>query len=190
MPRHPELVSFLLDRAIKFGSFKLASGQESDYYCDGKLVSFDGEGLSLIADAILHEIRDLPVDAIGGMDMGGTPIVAGVALRSRDLGTPIPAFVVRKSAKSHGTMKDIEGPLPDHGCRVAVVDDVVTSGGSIKDAIEKIRKAGHEVVLAISVLDRASGGAEAMAKLGVPYQPLATIAEIRQANERLGSRAH
>jgi orotate phosphoribosyltransferase len=70
------------------------------------------------------------------------------------------------------------------------VDDVVTSGGSIKDAIEKIRKAGHEVVLAISVLDRASGGAEAMAKLGVPYQPLATIAEIRQANERLGSRAH
>lgn len=188
MPRHPALVSFLLERAIKFGSFRLSSGQESDYYCDGKLVSFDGKGLSIIADAILDEIRDLDIDAIGGMDMGATPIVAGLALKTFDLGRPIPTFVVRKEAKAHGTMKEIEGPIPDHKCRVVIIDDVVTSGGSIKVAIEKVRQAGHEVALATCVLDRDSGGAEAMKRLGVPYQPLATIAEIRRARE-LSSKA-
>lgn len=184
MPRHPELVSLLLERAIQFGGpFRLSSGQESDYYCDARLVSFDGEGLSLIAKAIMQEIEGLEVDAVGGMDMGATPIVAGVALRAFDRGKPIPTFVVRKEAKAHGTMKDIEGPIPDHKCRVVIVDDVVTSGGSIRRAIEKVRLAGHEVVLALCVLDRESGGKDAMDRLGVPYQPLATIAEVRRANE-------
>lgn len=190
MPRHPELVSFLLDRAIKFGSFKLSSGQQSDYYCDGKLVSFDGEGLSLIVDGILEEIKDLEVDAVGGMDMGATPIVAGVGLRAFDRGIPMPTFVVRKEAKAHGTMKGIEGPIPERGSRVVIVDDVVTSGGSILRAIERARQAGLEVVLAMCVLDRDSGGRAAMDRLGVPYRPLVTIAEIRQANENeLGSKA-
>jgi orotate phosphoribosyltransferase len=179
-PRHAALASFLLERAIRFGEFTLASGARSDYYCDGKLVSFDGRGLALIADAILQEIDDLELDAIGGMDMGATPIVAGVSLRAHERGLMLPSFVVRKAVKGHGTKKVIEGPIPPAPARVAVVDDVITSGGSTKLAIERIREAGHEVVVALSVLDRASGGAEAMAALDVPYRPLVTIAEIRE----------
>lgn len=181
--RHPELAEFLNKRAILRGTFTLASGRRSSYYCDGKQASLTGQGLSLIADAIEREIRDLDVEAIGGMDMGATPIVAAVAFRLFQLGKPIPSFVVRKDVKGHGTKKDIEGPLPKEPSRVVIVDDVVTSGGSIVKAIEAVKAKGHDVVLAISMLDRDTGGREALAALGIPYQPLVTIDELGITND-------
>jgi len=182
--RHPALARFLNDYAILHGRFTLTSGRTSSYYCDGKQASFSGEGLALISEAILEEIRDLRIDAIGGMDMGATPIVAAVALRAHQHGLTLPSFVVRKDVKAHGTQKTIEGVLPDHPPRrVVIVDDVVTSGGSIVKAIETVRARGHEVVLAISMLDRDSGGAEQLARLGVRYQPLVTIAELGITND-------
>ena len=186
--RHPELAQYVNAHAILRGSFTLASGRQSGYYCDGKQVSFSGEGLSLIAEAITEEIRNLDIHAIGGMDMGATPIVAAVALRLFQLGKPTPSFVVRKDVKDHGTRKQIEGVLPKEPARVIIVDDVVTSGGSMLKAIETVRAKGHEVVLAISVLDRDAGGAEALAAIGVKYRPLVTIAEIGISNEPGGPR--
>jgi orotate phosphoribosyltransferase len=178
-PRHPRLAEFVRAKAIKVGQFRLASGGLSTYYCDGKMVSFAPEGALLIADAILEEIDRLGgVDAVGGMDMGATPIVSAVALRSHQRGKPLPSFVVRKGVKTHGTMKEIEGPIPQQPSRVVVVDDVVTTAGSVIQAIDAVRRAGHTVVLAISVLDRESGGARALEAIGVPYQPLVTISEL------------
>ena len=180
---HPELARFLLKQSIMRGEFTLASGRKSSYYCDTKQTSFSGEGALLIADAIVEELRDIEFDAIGGMDMGATPIVSAVAMRLFQLGKPARSFVVRKDVKAHGTKKEIEGILPASSGRLIIVDDVVTSAGSMVRSIEVVRSRGHQVVLAISVLDRESGGAEALSKLGVKYQPLVTISELGISNE-------
>jgi orotate phosphoribosyltransferase len=132
----------------------------------------------LIARAILKEIANLPVDAVGGMDMGATPIVGSVAAVGELEGRPFPVFVVRKEIKKHGTMKLIEGPIPPAPSKVVIIDDVVTTGESILKAIDAVRDAGHEVLLAISVLDRKGGATEAIATRNIPYRPLVTLEDI------------
>jgi orotate phosphoribosyltransferase len=181
--RHPRLAAYLLEHAIKRGAFTLASGRQSSCYCDTKLASFAPEGALLIADAILDEIEGLEVAAVGGMDMGATPLAAAVALRSFQRGRPLPGFVVRKDAKGHGTRKRIEGPIPQTPSPLVIVEDVVTSGGSILQSIDEVRAAGHTVALAITVLDRMAGGAEAIQARGVKFRPLVTIAELGIGNE-------
>ena len=181
--RHPALARCVLDRAVTRGDFTLASGAKSDYYCDVRLVSFSGEGATLIADALLDETADLAFDALGGMDMGATPIAACYGMRAEQKGRPTTVFVVRKAPKSHGTQKLIEGPLPETPQRVVIVDDVVTSGGSLIKAIRVAQDAGHTVVKAFAVLDRESGGRAAIAEaLGSDsadlYQPLVTVSEL------------
>ncbi len=181
--RHPELARFLDEHAIRRGRFTLASGRTSSYYCDGKLVSFSGEGALLIADAILEEIKDIEADAIGGMDMGSTPIVSAVAMRAFQIGRHLPSFIVRKEVKGHGTKKPVEGNLPKEPARVIMVDDVITSGGSIMQAIDVVQGLGHTIALTVSVLDRDGGGAERFREKGIPYQPLVTIAELGISND-------
>jgi orotate phosphoribosyltransferase len=171
------LVEILKSKSLQRGHFVLASGRTSDYYIDGKLTCFDPKGCALIVDAILAEIRDLPVDAVGGMDMGATPIVGAVANRSYYVGRPLPTFVVRKELKKHGTMKLIEGPLKPPA-KVVIVDDVVTTGESILKAIDAVTEKGCEVLLALCVLDRNAGAVETMKQRGIPYRPLVTLAEL------------
>jgi orotate phosphoribosyltransferase len=121
------------------------------------------------------------VDAIGGMDMGATPIVGAVAVCSFLQKRPLPVFVVRKDVKPHGTMKLIEGPL-NPPCKVVIIDDVITTGGSIIKAIEAVKAVGCQVLLAISVLDRQAGAAETLARMEIPYQPLVTLADLGVAS--------
>jgi orotate phosphoribosyltransferase len=175
--RYPRLVALLKEKSLRFGDFTLASGAKSTFYIDGKMTCMDAEGATEIARAILAEIADLKVDAVGGMDMGATPIVGSVAVESFHAGKPLPVFVVRKDAKGHGTKKPIEGPVPKGG-RVVIVDDVVTSGGSIIKAIDAAEVEKCQVVLAISVLDRNAGATEALAARGIPYRPLVRIEEL------------
>src|SRR5436305_10903400 len=115
--RHPKVAELLARRSLRRGNFTLASGKTSPYYIGGKLTSMDPEGATAIAEAILKEVENLPVDAIGGMDMGATPIVGAVACRSFLAGRPLATFVVRKEVKGHGTIKLIEGPIPPAPCR-------------------------------------------------------------------------
>ena len=176
--KYPQLARIIAEKSLKRGKFTLASGRTSDYYIDARLSSLDPAGASAIAEAILKEIEGMKVDAVGGMDMGATPIVGAVAIRSFQLGKPMPTFVVRKEVKAHGTQKLIEGPIPAAPCNVVIVDDVVTSGGSILKAIDAVEKHGGKVLLAISVLDRNAGAAEALEQRKIPYRPLLTLADI------------
>lgn len=176
--RYPQLAELLKQKSLKFGNFTLASGRTSTYYIDGRLTSFDPAGAAAIADAILAEIKDLKIDAVGGMDMGATPIVGAVACRSHHIGRPIPTFVVRKEVKKHGTQKLIEGPIPQAPCKVVIVDDVVTTGDSIIKAIDAAEAHGCEIVLAISVLDRNAGATETLAARNIPYRPLVTLPDL------------
>src|SRR5437763_1684584 len=147
MARHLKLAALIALKSLRRGNFILASGKRSDYYIDGKLTSMDPEGATEIARAVLSEIESFSVDAIGGMDMGATPIVGAIAVESLYRGRPLPTFVVRKEVKAHGTMKLIEGPIPGNPCNVVIIDDVVTTGESIIKAIDAAEGKGHKVVL-------------------------------------------
>ena len=166
------LLDLALERgALKYGEFTLSSGRTSRYYFDGRLLSLDPEGAHLITEAFLPILRDAEVQAIGGPTLGADPIVASVALASYRNGIPIPGFIVRNETKSHGTQRAVEGPLIQ-GSRVAIVDDVCTTGASLFRAIQAAEAAGCSVARVIAVLDRHEGGSEELRRRGYDFVSL------------------
>ena len=129
----------------------LSSGSQSDYYIDGKMTTLDPEGAYLTAGVLFEVIEPLNCDAVGGLAIGADPMVTSLAVYSYIRGCPIQTFIVRKDPKKHGTRKLIEGKL---GKKVIIVDDVVTTGKSIKDAIKAVEDEGSEVMKIIALVDR------------------------------------
>jgi orotate phosphoribosyltransferase len=157
-----KLVRLLIGKAFKYSEepvFKLVSGRVSNYYFNCKTVTLHPEGMYLIGNIIFDMIKDLPVNAIGGLTLGADPIADAVAYTSYLKGKPVEAFVVRKSAKSHGTMQWIEGNVKA-GDRVVIVDDVITTGKSTIEAIARAREAGFQIAKVIALVDRQEGGYE------------------------------
>ena len=138
------------------GDFILSSGARSSYYFDGKMTSLTPEGAYLLGKILFNLLKDTDIQAIGGPTIGADPIVAAVAVVSHLEGKPIPAFLVRGEQKEHGTQKRIEGPLPKGG-KVAIVDDVMTKGGSLRGAIEAVEAEGCTVAKVIAMVDRREG---------------------------------
>ena len=166
------LLDLALERgAIKYGDFTLTSGKKSGYYFDGRLLSLDPEGAYLIGQAILPIIQDAGAEGVGGTTLGADPIVTAVAVASHGTGPAVPAFIVRKESKEHGTRQNIEGPLVA-GARVAIVDDVCTTGGSLFHAIAAAEEAGCAVVKVLAVLDRREGGSDEMRRRGYDFVSL------------------
>ncbi|MBD3267967.1 orotate phosphoribosyltransferase [bacterium] len=157
--------------------FTLASGQTSTYYINGKKTSCDPQGLLCISRLIWERIQDKPVQAIGGPTLGADPIVSGVSLFSQLMGKPIPLFLVRKEAKGHGTQKWIEGPDIE-GMNVVMVEDVITTGGSLLKSIHAVRELNGKIIDLISIVDREQGGREAFAAENLPYSPIFSISEL------------
>ena len=154
--------------ALKYGDFTLTSGKKSTYYFDGRLLSLDPEGAYLISQSLLPVLRQAGAEAVGGLTLGADPIVAAIALASYINETPIPAFIVRKEAKSHGTGQGVEGALKA-GSKVAIIDDTCTTGGSLFQAIEAAEGAGCTVVKVVAVLDRQEGGGEELRRRGYDF---------------------
>ncbi len=163
------LLEIVKERALIRGEFTLSSGLVSPYYFDLRRVTLWPEGAHLIGRRVLELTRG--VDAIGGMMIGADPIVASVALVSQMEGKPIPAFIVRTEPKKHGTQNFIEGELTK-GSRVAIIDDVITTGGSILRAIEVVEGEGCRVVKVIAILDRKQGGSEELKRRGYDFTAL------------------
>ena len=157
--------------ALTYGEFTLSSGKVSPYYFDGRLLTLDPEGAYLVGRALLPVVREAGAEAVGGPTLGADPMATAIAIASHLEETPIPAFIVRKKAKDHGTGRAIEGPLPE-GCKVAVVDDTCTSGGSLLLAIEAAEAAGCRVVMVATVLDRREGGSDEIRRRGYPFWTL------------------
>ena len=174
----------------------LASGKESDFYIDCKRASLTAEGHALIGRCLFDRVRRVrpALRAVGGLTLGADPLASAIALTSfleweraraerwrrekageQAIAAPIDAFVVRKEAKGHGTGQWIEGrsTIPD-GSRVAVLEDVVTTGGSTLKAIERCRAERLEVVRCFALVDRDEGGREAIEAAGVPLEALFT----------------
>jgi orotate phosphoribosyltransferase len=174
-----ELCSVLVERSIRYGDFTLASGAKSRYYCDTKLTVLTPRGAALIGEALLAVLRPYRVEAAGGLAMGAAYLATAVAIASeRDGGAPIYGYTVRPERKDHGRGQKIDeawhpdGKLLMAGRRVAVVDDVVTTAGSTLRALDAVLETGAEVRVAVAVLDRQSGGAEAIRARGIPFHAL------------------
>ncbi len=168
------LHALIREKALKFGQFTLASGKTSTYYLDGKQVTLDPLGAKLIGEGLLELLGDDLPDAVGGMSIGADPITAAVITMAGVQGKPVRGFMVRKQAKDHGTNRYIEGPVAS-GERVAIVEDVVTTGGSSLLAIERCREFGLQVDRVLAIVDRMQGGREAFEQAGLKFDALFTI---------------
>lgn len=172
------LRQLLVEKAYLTGDFVLTSGKRSDHYFDCKRVTLDPEGLAVTSRLLVEKMREAGVTAVGGLAIGADPIVAGVVAVSWEAGYPVGGFIVRKEPKEHGTSRWIEGSVAP-GARVAVVDDVATSGGSIIKAINTCRLEGLEPVVAYALVDREEGGAENIEREGhLPFEPLFRYSEL------------
>ena len=182
MPTPDPLFTLLAERSAKRGRFTLASGRESEFYVDCRLTTMSPEGLALVGPRGLAALDEAGwnVDSVGGLTLGADPVSYAIAYASaiaRPPRRPVRAFTVRKEAKQHGTGKLIEGPFRA-GDRVAVIEDVITTGGSAKKAIAAVRAAGGEVVGVLALVDREEGGREAIEGEGVPVRALARASDI------------
>ena len=157
--------------AIKFGEFTLASGVKSNRYFEGKLLTLHPEGACRVGGAICDILEGSGAQAVGGLIIGAIPIATAVAVVSQGRGKPIPAFLVREAPKEHGTKKQIEGLL-EPGMRVAIVDDVVTRGGSVFKAIAAVENIGCKVVKVVAIVDRHEGGSDKLIEDGYDFVPL------------------
>ena len=171
------LIALVKQHALRFGEFTLASGQKASYYLDGKQVTLDATGARLIGEGILDLIAPQLPKAVGGMAIGADPITAAVVTMAGVRGLPLKGILVRKQPKEHGTKKYIEGPVSP-GDNVVIVEDVVTTGGSSLEAIERVEAFGLKVQLVVAIIDRLQGGAEAFAKRGYPFVSLLTIRDL------------
>jgi orotate phosphoribosyltransferase len=150
----------------------------SPYYIDAKKTTLDPEGAYLIGKIIYLLIRDLRVEGIGGLTLGADPISQSAALISFIEKQPIPAFIIRKEPKGHGTQAWIEGSLPVRA-RVVVVEDVITTAASTLKAIERLKEAGHIVIKVIALVDRQEGGEQNLAKAGYTLDALFRLDDLK-----------
>ena len=186
----PDVRTRLLDRlrsdAWRRGTFLLASGRESDFFIDCKQVVLTAEGHHLVGSVMFAALDDAGllsrIDAVAGVALGGCPIASAVSLTSFTRGHSLDALYVRKAAKDHGTARRVEGRVPaGASLRVALLEDVLTTGGSSRDAVEALRAEGHVVTCVVVLVDRSEGGRAALEASGLQVIPIFSRAEITGA---------
>ena len=174
-----KLLELLASLSYKKGTVTLASGKTSDFFIDCKQTVLTAEGHALVGELMLDVLSSMPasqkIDAVAGVELGGCPLASAVALTSSLRGAPLDAIYVRKEAKDHGSQRLIEGGtrLPN-GARVALLEDVVTTGGSTLKAAEKLKAAGFEIAAVVALVDRLEGGRAAIENAGYPVTSLYT----------------
>jgi orotate phosphoribosyltransferase len=168
------LKQLIRDKALKFGDFTLASGKKATYYLDCRQITLDSQGARLIAASMLDLLAPNIPDLVGGMAIGADPITAAILTLAGIQNKKLRGVMVRKEPKQHGTGRTVEGPFQP-GESIAIVEDVVTTGGSSLLAIERCEEAGLKVQRVLAIIDRLEGGHEAFASRGHKLTTLFTI---------------
>jgi len=165
---------------VRFGDFTLASGRKSKYYYNGKRVTLRPSSAKLIADALVDVVLGSAAEAVGGPELGAVPIAVAVGLAALERGRDLPVFVVRKEQKNYGARDLIvepyadesggdpsaEGPLIGSGTRVAIVEDAITTGGSVQKAIDAVEAVDAKVTLVAVLVERHEGGGDGLRSRG------------------------
>jgi orotate phosphoribosyltransferase len=171
------LLPLLASQAYRHGNFTLASGRSSHHYVNCKPVSLSGTGLALLGALMLEQV-EAEARAVAGLTLGADPLVSAVAMMAALVGQELNALIVRKEAKGHGTGAWLEGPLPEPGSTITVLEDVVTTGGSSLKAVQQLREAGYTVNRVVTIVDRQEGGIEAMTAAGLELRSLFLLDEV------------
>lgn len=179
-----ELGALLVERALLEGDFVLRSGKRSSWYLDKYRFETDPEILHFLGERLAAEVEACEPDAVrlAGPALGAVALAASAAMAS---GRPF--IIVRGETKEYGTAKRIEGPF-ESGELVCLLEDVVTSGGALADAVAALREEGLEVRHAVCVVDREEGGSDALARLGVRLRPLFRASELLELRKIPGKR--
>ena len=179
-----QLRSLLAKRALIIGTITLSNGSSSNHYFDCKRVTLDADGADLVGDAVLKAIQSLPElpQAIGGLTHGADPIIGAVMMRAHEYGIRMNGFYVRQKPKQHGTKNRIEN-APPSGTKVVIVDDVVTLGGSVLEAVNAAEDEGCTVLAVITIVDRLEGGGDKVAARVKKYIPLYTLNDFPEIRE-------
>ena len=152
-----ELLGLLKSYAYKKGDYTLSSGRKSEHYVNCKPVTLSSRGLTLSSVMLLEAVEKESV-AVAGLTLGADPLVSGVAVVCGLDNIRVNALIVRKEAKGHGTQAYIEGPLPEKGATITVLEDVITTGGSAIQAVKRLRDAGYTVNRVAAIVDRQEDG--------------------------------
>jgi orotate phosphoribosyltransferase len=173
------LLDLIVKNAYVEGDFTLSSGAKSSYYINCKPVTLSAPGALALGRLLLPKLSS-DTAAVAGLTLGADPMVSAVSIVSAYENQPIPALIIRKKPKGHGTKAYIEGPSLEEGSKVVVLEDVVTTGGSALTAVERLRDAGYEVTQILALVDREQGGTELYQTQGIEFKALFSIQEIQQ----------
>jgi orotate phosphoribosyltransferase len=172
------LVRLLATLSYRKGTFRLASGRESDFYVDVKQTVFRAEGARATGELLCDRLEAHGITLVGGMAVGAVPLVSLALAAAAGRGFALDGFFVRKEAKDHGTAQKLDGRFRADA-RIALVEDVVTTGASTLAAIDAVEAAGGKVALVVTVVDREENdGADALRARGAVVESLATRTEI------------
>jgi orotate phosphoribosyltransferase len=173
------LKDLLLARSVRRGDFVLSSGRRSSFYIDARRTTMSGDGLAVVGGLGLDRlaVRGWSPRSVGGLTLGADPIAYALALTARRRGQLLDAFTVRKQAKDHGTGQRIEGCFAA-GYPVVIVEDVLTTGQSARDAIAAVKNEGGHVLGVLAVLDREEGGRQAIERDGFSVEAFLTASDL------------
>jgi orotate phosphoribosyltransferase len=175
MSDRDDLLTGIKEKAVVYGDFVLSSGQRATQYVDLRRVLLDGRLAPLAGRVLLAATADLSYDAVGGLTLGADPVATAMMHAAANRGTPVDAFVVRKTEKTHGLQRRIEGPDVG-GRRVLAVEDTSTTGNSVLTAVDALTEAGAEVVGVAVLVER--GARQAIADRGLPYRAVYELADL------------
>ena len=148
-----ELLKYIVDKCYKEGDYTLSSGEKSKYYVNCKPLTLSGQGLYYCSTLILDHI-DKDISAVAGLTLGADPLVSAVAMMSYQTWRPLDALIIRKKPKGHGTLSQVEGPLPPEGSKITVLEDVTTTVASALYAVDICRELGYNVERVVTIVDR------------------------------------
>ena len=175
------LLTILKTLSYEEGEFTLVSGKKSSFYIDAKETTLNPEGMYLVGRMMYRMAREIPgIEAVGGVSIGGDPLVSSVVLAAYLEKDDLKGFLIRKEPKGHGTNRWVEGGKNlKKGMNVVILEDVVTTGGSSLKAIEAVEKEGYKVKGVIALLDRLDGGQEAIESNGYIFKSIFTLKDVR-----------
>lgn len=181
MTEKDKLLKIIKTLSYEEGDFVLASGKRSTYYIDAKETTLNPEGMFLVGKLMYEITRELPgIEAVGGVSIGGDPLVCAVVLESFNKKDNLAGFLIRKEPKGHGTNRWVEGGKNlKKGMNVVILEDVVTTGGSSLKAIEATEKEGYVVKGIVAILDRLEGGKDTIESKGYLFKSIFTLNDLR-----------